>query len=137
MLILKKAKGAKKAFSLDDIRTLIDDFESFGSEAFFAKAEAYLNSPQARAPGRVVQTDEFERKIKKLGSSHAEGIKAFVGDILEEYANQSHKTIELKKKDFSVPKIVQAFRAQSTEAELMRLAEIVTKRKSRSHASFR
>ena len=137
LLILKKAKGAKKAFTLDDIRSLVSDYEKLGADAFFAKAEAFVVRAQVRAPAGNAQKDEFEKKIKKLSASHTEGVKMFIAEILDECRTQLKKDVALKKKDYSIPKIVEAFRMQSTEEELLRLAETVTKRKSRSHASFR
>ena len=74
-----------------------------------------------RAPAGNAQKDEFEKKIKKLSTSHTEGAKVFIAEILEECRTQLKKDVALKKKDYSIPKIVEAFRVQSTEEELLHL----------------
>ena len=137
LAILKKAKGAKKTLSLDDVKGLISEYETLGKELFFKMAEEFIAAkPAKKSKPTGTTSDDFERKIKKFSQSFAGETKVFISEILNEAKGQASYKIS-SPKPTSIPKLVQSFRLDSSEHELLRLAELVTERNSRSHAPFR
>jgi hypothetical protein len=135
--LISKIRAAR-TLSIENVKSLLADYDTLGEDQFYVAVGHALNPPKAqkgRASSKPIQANDTLSKLKDMqGKTMA--AKPFIQQIMAE-ATKQNITFRSRATPPSLPKLVEHFEQHATGDLLLSLAAVVYQANSRAHTSFR
>jgi hypothetical protein len=134
--LLQKIRTAKD-LSRNHLLSLINDYKTRGEEQFFILADTELApKPRRHASARTPSTDDaILLDLKKLQKKTMK-VESFIGAVINMAAQQQLR-FKAGARPTSMPKLIQYFRSNASEAQLLAIANEVFRENTRAHTTLR
>ena len=133
--LLQKIRTAKD-LSRNHLLSLISDYKSKGEEKFFSLVDIELAPKSRRATAGTLSSDEaILLDLKKLQTKTMK-VDSFIDAVINMAAAQQIR-FKAGARPRSMPKLIQYFRSNASEAKLLTIANEVFRENTRAHTSLR